>query len=133
MIHFIESDVLTLEDRHVLANLLARHASRQASLVEEELQAELRWQIDSRPNPTPRSVIDRAEQDRTTTYIPGVRGGRRVITLGIAPAVEAPPEVKLDPVPEPEAVSKPEPEPVMAAPPEDFLSRAWKWLKSFPI
>jgi hypothetical protein len=133
MIHFIESDVLTLEDKHVLANLLARHASRQASLVEEELQAELRWQIDSQPNPTPQSVIDRAEHDRTTTYVPGVRGGRRVITLGVVPAVEPPPKVKLDPAPEPEAVLEPEPEPVVAAPPESFLPRVWKWLCSFPI
>jgi hypothetical protein len=138
MIHLIESDILSLADKHVLANLLARHASRQASLLEEQLQAELRWQIDSQPNPTPQSVKDRAEQDRTTVYVPGIRGGRRVITLGVAPApppvVEAPPEVKLDTVPEPVLAPEPKPtEPFVAAPPESFLSRVWKWLKSFPI
>jgi hypothetical protein len=117
----IDNEVLDLEHRHMLAKVLANLSAGYAGLAEKEAQSALRKQIDSRPNPTPQSVIDRAKQDRTTVYVPGIRGGRRVITLGVAPAVEPPPEVK------------PEPAPVPPPPPLTWFEKLQAWIMSFPF
>jgi hypothetical protein len=127
MIYEIDSDLLTrLDDKHSLARLLAVHSAAVNDRIEQEIQDERRRQIETQPNPTSADVLERAESDKKTVYVAGSRGRRTIV-------LSPPPEVKLDSVPEREAVLEPEPEPVVAAPPESFLSRVWKWLCSFPI
>jgi hypothetical protein len=112
---------------------LASYYAALSDRAEQEIQASLRRQISECPNPTSKDVIERAERDRTTPYVPGCRG-RRTITLG--PALPIPPqpwiETGQEAPPKAEAIPSGV-HPVVEAPPENFFARLLKWLKDFPI
>jgi hypothetical protein len=122
VIYEIDSELLSrLEDKHALARLVAIHSAAINDRIEQEIQSELRRKMSECPNPTSQDAINRAEQDRTTRYVPGVRG-RRTITLGSERQ-----EVKpLDPAPETQS-----PKLVVSA--ESFWMLLLNWLKACPL